>query len=483
LEHVDFEAESNFMRVVLIILIIVALAAGGAAYYTSHATANSATVFRVAPIEQGDICYTISATGTVEPEDLIDVGTQVAGLITKFGTDSQGKTVDFNSVVEKDSVLAYIDQTSYQAALDQAKATLAKSEADLLQYDAKFIQTEQEWNRAKKLLPTNAISETDYDTAFANYKVAEAAVAVAKAVIDQNKAALSTAQTNFDYTIIHSPVRGTIVARRVNIGQTVVASLSAPSLFLIAKDLRRMQVWAAVNEADIGRIKVDMPVHFTADSYPGETFRGKVTQIRMNATMTSNVVTYMVVITTDNSSGKLLPYMTASVLFEVDEHKDVYMVPNAALRWKPQVSQIAPDTNTSATNASETASNNGKEESASPATAEPSNASTGSGSATTASATTPVTASTTETTTKQPEYKRLWVADGALVRPLDVEIGLTDGIKTEIKGDHVQKGIRVVIGTGAGDEEETQAASSSGTTNPFMPKFPSKHKMPPPPPG
>ena len=148
------------------------------------------------------------------------------------------------------------------------------------------------------------------------------------------------ARTNLGYTTIKSPVRGVIIDRRVNIGQTVVASLNAPSLFLIAKDLRRMQVWASVNEADIGHIRLDMPVRFTVDAYAGETFHGKVTQIRMNATMTQNVVTYTVVVTTDNSNGKLLPYLTANVQFEMDQRSDVLLVPNAALRWKPQASQM-----------------------------------------------------------------------------------------------------------------------------------------------
>ena len=167
-------------------------------------------------------------------------------------------------------------------------------------------------------------------------------MAVGKATIRQNRAALRMAKTNLGYTTIKSPVRGAIIDRRVNIGQTVVASLNAPSLFLIAKDLRRMQVWASVNEADIGRIHVDMPVRFTVDAHAGQTFHGKVTQIRMNATMTQNVVTYTVVVTTDNSNGKLLPYLTANVQFEVDQRSHVLLVPNAALRWKPQASQIDP---------------------------------------------------------------------------------------------------------------------------------------------
>ena len=171
--------------------------------------------------------------------------------------------------------------------------------------------------------------------------MAVANVAVAKATIKANKASLDVAKTNLGYTVIKSPVRGTIIDRRVNIGQTVVASLSAPSICLIAKDLRRMQVWALVNEANIGRIYPNMPVQFTVDAHPKDTFRGKVIQIRMNAQMTSNVVNYMVIIETDNPDGKLFPYMTASVSFEEPKRTNVLVVPNAALRWKPKSASAA----------------------------------------------------------------------------------------------------------------------------------------------
>src|SRR5262249_12654673 len=154
--------------------------------------------------------------------------------------------------------------------------------------------------------------------------------------LSRSEAMLREAQVNLGYTQIRSPVDGVIVDRRVNVGQTVVAGLNAPSLFLIAKDLTKLQVWASVNEADIGNIHAGQSVRFTVDAYPKETFVGQVAQIRLNASMTQNVVTYTVVISTDNSQGKLLPYMTANLQFEVDRRHDVLLVPNAALRWKPQ---------------------------------------------------------------------------------------------------------------------------------------------------
>jgi HlyD family secretion protein len=427
------------MRAIFFTLVLIGSAVGIAAYYTRHVAADSGPEYRTAPVERGDLLSTISATGTVEPEEVVDVGAQVAGLIVEFGPDPRdpGKLIDFGSVVEKDTVLARIDPTSYQAALEQAEATLDRSEADLLQLEAKCDQCEQEWKRAETLHPKHAIAETDYETARANWRVAKANLAVGKASIRQNKAALRMAQVNLGYTTIKSPVRGVILARRVNIGQTVVASLNAPSLFLIAKDLRRMQVWASVNEADIGQIHLDMPVRFTVDAYPEETFRGKVTQIRMNATMTQNVVTYTVIVTTDNSNGKLLPYLTANVQFEINQRLGVLRVPNAALRWKPQASQIVP--------------------------------------------------SATSTAAPEKGYGTLWHAAGAgMVQPLVVKVGTSDGMMTEVSGDNVREKMEVVIGeqtegAESGDPAGSSAAGGDKTRNPFLPEPPKRKGGPPPP--
>ncbi len=201
----------------------------------------------------------------------------------------------------------------------------------------------------RQKLGSDALAESSYDayraayeTAAANMAVGEATVVQAQATMLQSQAALQRVQRNLSYCTIMSPVKGVVIDRRVNIGQTVVASLNAPSLFLIAKDLKRMEIWVQVNEADIGNIHEGQAVAFTVDAYPGETFVGKVGKVRLNATMTQNVVNYTVEVTTDNSSGKLLPYLTANVRFEVTRREGVLAVPNAALRFIPQVAQIAP---------------------------------------------------------------------------------------------------------------------------------------------
>ena len=271
---------------------------------------------------RGDLLSTISATGTIEPEEVVDVGAQVMGLIQEFGPDPRDPAkVDRLRLGGRKRHWCWRKSTPRPMKRHWSRPRQPWRDPRPICCSLRRNASKRSRNGSGRRAssPSKAIAASDYDTARANCKSAKANVAVGKAAVRQNKAALRMAKTNLGYTTIKSPVRGVIIDRRVNIGQTVVASLNAPSLFLIAKDLRRMQVWASVNEADIGQIRVDMPVRFTVDAHPGQTFRGKVTQVRMNATMTQNVVTYTVVVTTDNSSGKLLPYLTANVQFEVDK--------------------------------------------------------------------------------------------------------------------------------------------------------------------
>jgi HlyD family secretion protein len=315
----------------------------------------------------------------------------------------------------------------------------------------------------------------------ANYKVAEANVHVGEAAIEQDKATLHKDEINLGYTVIKSPVKGTVVTRRVNVGQTVVSSLNAPSLFLIAKDLSRLQIWASVNEADIGRIRPGMPVHFTVDAYPNETFLGKVLQIRLNATMTQNVVTYTVVVETDNSDMKLKPYMTANLQFETDHHKDVLMVPNAALRWKPRSSQVVPALRASLRSAGneefgkEGRESRGEEAPARPAEgsksadAKPAGPKAGGPKATESNAggakPDAAQAGQARPAKEHVERGRIWIKDGDYVRPVNVRIIATDGTNTEVTGRDLQDGLEVVVG------ENVAADESGDTTNPFAPKI------------
>jgi HlyD family secretion protein len=436
-----------------IVIIVLVAAAAVFGWYRSPRS-EGAIVYRTAQVTRGNLLVAISATGTVEPEEVIDVGAQVAGQILSFGRDADGKSVDYGSKVTEGTVLAKIDESLYaaeaaqaEAQVQAARANLQRAEADLQQLNAKLHQAERDWQRARKLGPSEALAEASFDAYQAAYQTAVANIAIGKAAILQARAGLSQAQSvlqraqrNLGYCTITSPVKGIIIDRRVNIGQTVVASLNAPSLFLIAKDLTRMQVWVAVNEADIGKIEQGQPVTFTVDAFPGETFEGQVGKIRLNASMTQNVVTYTVEIVTDNSSGRLLPYLSANVQFELNRRSDVLLVPAAALQWEPSREQIAPQfRETPAANAAGKQKTNG---------------------------TRPTSSKTEGVRSDEAQQGILWIPDGNQVRPLRVRLGLTDGGMTEVEGEHLAVGLQIVTG------QLDQTAQRSDTTNPFAPKIP-----------
>ena len=445
----------------VVALIVLALLGGAGGWYVQRSREQTVS-FLTAPVTRGDLLISISATGTLEPEEVIDVGAQIAGQILSFGTDVSGKTVDYGSVVEQGTVLASIDDALYQAEVAQAeaqvqssKASIQRAKADVEQLKAKLRQAERDWKRAEGLRHSNILSEESYDssesayeTAKANVAVGEAEVLQAEASLVQSEKTLWRAQRNLGYCTITAPVRGVIIDRRVNVGQTVVASLNAPSLFLIAKDLKRMQVWVAVNEADIGRIHPGQDATFTVDAFPGEPFRGKVGKVRLNASMTQNVVTYTVEVVADNSKGRLLPYLTANVRFELDRRKNVLLVPNAALRWTPSVEQVAADCRAAfQESAAQAEKPQGSERTAADG---------------------------------QEGRRTLWVPAGKNVRPLFVQAGLSDDIETEVRGEGLTEGMEVVGGV---QTEQTQAGDQTETTNPFTPKIPKREKAlgPPPP--
>ena len=434
------------MRKIFIFVVLLGIgAAVGGWYWTQDSRAG--VRFRTAKIKRGDVLATITASGTLEPEELVDVGAQVEGLIQSFGTDANGSEVDYRSPVHANMVLAHIDDAVYkadvstaQAQLEQGNVAILKGQADLAQANAKLVQAEQVWNRAKDMGPSDALSQNDYDmykadyeTAKANVLVAQAEIAQAKASVSQAQAELDKAKRNLDFCTIRSPIDGEIIDRRVNIGQTVVSSLNTPSLFLIAKNLKRMQIWTAVNEADIGRIVPGTPVTFECDAFPGREFQGSVGKIRLNATMTQNVVMYTVEVITDNSSNVLLPYLTANVHFLVQTENDVLMVPNSAARWFPTtVAEVAPEAR--AWRPAQQDSEDAR------AASRPSNE-------------------------KNAPSKRggvIWLTDGKFVHPAEVTLGSSDGVNLAVWGANLSEGQDVVVG------EVADSAQDAGQ-NPFMP--------------
>src|SRR5512135_3135850 len=270
-------------RLLLVVAAAVVVVGAGAWWWRSRDGAR--LPLATAALKRGEVTATISATGTIEPLEVVDVGAQVAGRVAAFGKDRNGKTVDYGSVVEQGALLAKIDDSVYSADLSVAKAGRLSAAANLEQMSAKLDQSTAEWERAQALYKANLIAQTDYDTAKANYAIAKANVSVARSGVAQSQADLEKAERNLGFCTITSPVGGVIIDRRVNIGQTVVSSLNAPSLFLIAKNLKRMQVWVSVNEADIGSIHPGQPVTFTVDALPGRTFKGQVNKVRLNAQM------------------------------------------------------------------------------------------------------------------------------------------------------------------------------------------------------
>jgi HlyD family secretion protein len=293
-------------------------------------------------VQQGEIKDAVDATGVVNAVVNVQVGSQVSGTIAKLNAD-------FNSHVHKGDVIALIDPRLFEGAvhqatadLENARANVVAASANLLKAQAALVQTKAEYDRAQNMMRTNIgtqqaldVAKANYDSARAAVEGAQASVVQANAQVSQKQAALSVAQTNLAFTVIRSPIDGTVVARNVDVGQTVAASLQAPTIFTIAQDLVKMYLYAKVDESDVGRIRAGQPVTFKVDAFPKEIFHGNVAQIRMNPTTVQNVVTYDAVIEFENRDLKLFPGMTAYVTIPVATVENVEKLPNAALRFKP----------------------------------------------------------------------------------------------------------------------------------------------------
>jgi HlyD family secretion protein len=295
-----------------------------------------------AKVERGEIRDVVEATGTINAVITVQVGSQVSGTIAKLN-------VDFNSRVHKGDVVALIDPALFQGALlqtaadlENSKASLAVAKANLEKAKATAVQAKAEYDRTVALNKERVMSQQQLDLAKANYDAAiatvsgaAASVTQAEAQVSQKTAAVTVSQTNLNYTVIRSPIDGTVVARNVDVGQTVAASLQAPTIFTIAQDLTKMLVYAKTDESDVGNIKLGKPVTFKVDAFPKDTFHGRVSQVRMNATTVQNVVTYDTIIEFDNPELKLFPGMTAYVTIPVATAQNVIKLPNTALRYKP----------------------------------------------------------------------------------------------------------------------------------------------------
>jgi len=348
--------KSHLWRNIIVLLLVTAGGAAAWYYFNPPEASADKPVWRTVEIKRGSVASTVSASGSLKAVTTVEVGSQISGQIKAL-------YADFNSRVKKGQPIALIDPDSFRAKVEESKADLAVAEANIVMHEARsqtmqadiraakaaFKDAQADFDRKKSLMSSNVISQAQYDKAVsvldqakARWEAAKAKVieqkaqlAVAKAQVLQRKAQLSQRQLDLQRTVIRSPVDGVVINRAIDVGQTVAASLQAPVLFTIAKDLREMQVEVSVDEADIGRIREGQRVEFSVDSFAGRKFVGTVKQIRLQPTNVSNVITYTVIVMTQNGDLRLLPGMTANVTFNVSRRQNVLVVPNRALRYRP----------------------------------------------------------------------------------------------------------------------------------------------------
>jgi HlyD family secretion protein len=399
-------------RIVVGLLITIVISVGAGAYYAGRGSSEPQAA--TTALTRGPISKSVAATGTLQAVTTVSVGSQVSGSVAWLGAD-------FNSVVHKGQVIAKLDPSLLRAELDQTRASLAKTRADVEQASVGLSDAQTKYIRAKELAAKQLIAQSELDAATTAVASAKAQLTSSQAMEVQAKASLSQAQVTLDHTVITAPIDGIVIQRSVDVGQTVAASLSSPTIFVIAADLSKMQVVANIDEADIGQVAPGQPVTFKVDAYPTESFVGTVSQVRLQPTVLSNVVTYSTMIDVPNPQLQLKPGMTANVAIEVASRPDVLRVPNAALRFRPSAELLT--------------TLNGKE-------AADTARSTGNG--------------------------RLWTyADGALT-PIAVRVGLSDGVNTELVDAPLEAGAQVVTAMTSSASTATARTMTGTARNPLM---------------
>lgn len=417
----------KLLKIFIIVVILGAIAYGVKTFFFSESAENAAGPLVSAKVTQTTIATTISATGTLKPVDQVEVGTQVSGDIAKI-------FVDFNSKVKKGQVIAELDKSKLKATLTQAEIAYRSAETD-------YKYKESTYNRVKKLSESNSASAVELETA--EYNMNSAALAV-----ERSKNEVAQARLNLSYATIKSPINGIVLSRNVEVGQTVAASMSTPTLFIIAKDLSQMKVMADIDEADIGQVKQGQRVTFTVDAFQNETFNGSVQEVRLNPTTASNVVTYTVVITAENPDQKLLPGMTATCTIVTQEIKDAIAIPVKALKFTPADGTPMADP---------------KGIQAPPAGMNPPSSVSGKFG--------PPKSFKKRADGKKPSGSLVWININGKAAPRHVKTGISDGVNIQIlKG--LDAGDSVVV-----NQESAKAkAEKSETSSPFMPGPPGKRK-------
>ena len=393
----------------IIVLVAAIVVFFGYKYFTTEKKASIAA--QTVKLSKQNVTTSVTATGTVEPVDQVDVGTQVSGIINHI-------YADYNSPVKKGQLLAELDKTNLQESVNNALAQYNASLNELNYY-------QQNYNRQNNMYKSGVISKADYEQAAYQVKNSQETVS-------QRKTALAQARTNLSYANIYAPIDGIILSREVEEGQTVAATMTTPTLFTIAKDITKMQVEANVDEADIGGVEVSQRVSFTVDAYPQEEFSGRVRQVRLSATTESNVVTYTVIIDADNPEQKLKPGLTATITIFTQELKDIDTVPAAAIAFSPDTETLQKYYQQNQ-----------------------------------------ITAKIPEIKTGKNKEKYIWIKnnDGSLSQKL-ITIGINDGINVQVKSGLT--GSEQIV-TSLDEQTEAVAKSESDGSSPFMPKRPSNN--------
>jgi HlyD family secretion protein len=421
-------------------LALLVLIGGGIGFWMwrRSVAANAGPRYETVAVDRGAITAKVTATGTLSALVTVQVGTQVSGRIKEI-------LVDFNSPVKKGQVIARIEPALFAAALEQAKANQMADAGTVAKLEAQAENAKLKFERAQALFDRKAIAQADLDQARAEMRAAAGELTASRGKMAQSKAALHQAQVNLGYTTIQSPTTGVVISRSVDVGQTVAASLSAPTLFLIAEDLTKMQVDTSVAEADIGKLKPGMDATFTVDAYPQKLFRGKIRQIRNAPQTQQNVVTYDAVIDVSNPDLELKPGMTANVTFIHDHRDGVLRVPNAALRFQPppELRALAGGAGGGGAGGGARAGGGGGRQRGG---GRPGGGDRAAG---------------------EPSDRRtLWVLRGTSTSPapVRVRIGVTDGINTEIESTELKEGERVVTDAevgGGGDGKPPPAGAGA----------------------
>jgi len=404
---------TKFWGVVVLVLAL----AGGTAYLVKRRSSKPKVQWETTAVDRGRITARVTATGTLSALVTVQVGSQVSGSILKL-------YADFNSTVKKGQVVAKIDPRLFQATLENARANYAQAKATLDKDRVLAKFADRQFKRQGPLAKDKLIAISDLDTAESNAGSASAQVEADQANVKQALAVLHLAEVNLALTDIVSPTDGTVISRNVDVGQTVAASLQAPVLFVIAEDLRKMQVDTSVAEADVGKLRAGMQATFTVDAFPGEPFRGAVRQIRNAATTVQNVVTYDAVIDVDNSDLKLRPGMTANISFVFANKDDVLRVTNAALRFRPSPDLVS---------ALKLEMPHGRRSGSDGASGGPPAGAAG-----------PARAGGLAKSDEPPDRRTVWVLRNDLPSPVRIKTGTSDGSKTEVVDGPLQPGDLVI---------------------------------------